>query len=126
MSRVSGPDRQLQVMRLIARDGDSCVWCSTQLPLEKITLDHVVPYSQGGSNHLGNLLLACGSCNSKRGHRSVELTIEHFGNGKRVMRLHILRAAVERAADCPKQSRKKRKSKSARKRAASAALLACS
>lgn len=123
MSRVSGPDRKSQVLRLIARDGDGCVWCSEQLPPERITLDHVVPYGHGGSNRLENLVIACGKCNWKRGHRSIELTIEHFGYGTRVMRLDVLRAAVKRAADCPTRKRKKRR-KNASKRAAGEALLA--
>lgn len=124
MARVTGPDRKLQILRLIARDGDQCVWCSTHLTLEKITLDHVVPHGQGGSNRLENLLLACESCNGRRGHRSVELTIEHFGYGARVMRLDVLEAAIKRAADCPLREVKKKRRKNARKREVAPAVTA--
>ena len=31
--------------------------------------DHVVPQSQGGSDHLENLQLLCGACNSVKGNR---------------------------------------------------------
>ena len=31
--------------------------------------DHVVPQSQGGSDHLDNLQLLCGACNSVKGDR---------------------------------------------------------
>ena len=34
-----------------------------------LTVDHVVPQSQGGSDHLDNLQLLCGACNSVKGDR---------------------------------------------------------
>ncbi len=30
------------------------------------TIDHVLPVSRGGTNHLANLVVACGSCNSAK------------------------------------------------------------
>lgn len=55
------------------RDGLACVWCGSSVEEgAKLTLDHVIPHSQGGSNSPSNLVTACHKCNSVRGARSVE------------------------------------------------------
>ena len=41
--------------------------------VETVTVDHVRPQSVGGGDHLENLRLAHGTCNSRRGTRDVEL-----------------------------------------------------
>lgn len=42
----------------------SCYYCSKSA---KLTIDHVVPLSRGGLHTLGNLVMACSSCNSSKG-----------------------------------------------------------
>jgi 5-methylcytosine-specific restriction endonuclease McrA len=41
----------------------SCVYCG-QVP-ERLTIDHIVPVSFGGTNHITNLQVACGGCNTR-------------------------------------------------------------
>ena len=43
--------------------GLPCHWCGQIAD----TVDHVVPVVHGGDNKPGNLVPACGHCNSKRG-----------------------------------------------------------
>lgn len=40
-----------------------CLWCREQ---PSTTIDHVRPISRGGTNHLLNLVGACGPCNSAK------------------------------------------------------------
>jgi 5-methylcytosine-specific restriction endonuclease McrA len=40
-----------------------CYYCGQK---KKLTIDHIVPLSRGGSNWPSNIVLACGSCNSKK------------------------------------------------------------
>lgn len=55
---------------LIKRDGDCCFLC--QQPLgEDITVEHLVPIVDGGTNHIGNKALAHARCNSAMGHKPV-------------------------------------------------------
>lgn len=55
---------------LLKRDGDRCFLC--QLPLDSdVTVEHLVPVSQGGTNHIGNKALAHEACNQRMGHMSV-------------------------------------------------------
>src|SRR3954468_16992073 len=63
---------EVDVEQLIDRDGPECVWCGRELWRRDLTLDHVVPRSRGGHMTQENALLACRSCNRRRGARPVD------------------------------------------------------
>ena len=46
-----------------------CGGCKEMFPFRNFTMDHVVPQSRGGTDHVGNLQLLCGACNSLKGDR---------------------------------------------------------
>lgn len=46
-----------------------CRGCRNLFPFRNFTIDHVVPRSKGGSDHVDNLQLLCGACNSIKGDR---------------------------------------------------------
>ncbi len=43
-----------------------CNGCRTQFPFRNMTVDHIVPQSQGGTDYEDNLQLLCGACNSTK------------------------------------------------------------
>jgi len=43
-----------------------CFWCGQYTPFDQATIEHMLPRSQGGSNRMDNLAMACERCNSKR------------------------------------------------------------
>ena len=47
-----------------------CNGCRTAFEFRHLEVDHVVPKSRGGSDHISNLQLLCGSCNRIKGDRS--------------------------------------------------------
>lgn len=49
-----------------------CAGCLVMFPFRNMTVDHVVPRSRGGGDHVTNLQLLCGACNSMKGSRSQE------------------------------------------------------
>ena len=49
-----------------------CAGCLIMFPFRNMTIDHIIPQSKGGSDHLDNLQLLCGACNSMKGTRSQE------------------------------------------------------
>jgi 5-methylcytosine-specific restriction endonuclease McrA len=51
------------------RDGYRCVYCGGQFEPEALTVDHVQPRVRGGDSSPGNVVTACGGCNTAKGHR---------------------------------------------------------
>jgi HNH endonuclease len=45
------------------RDNHACRYCGATAPQAKLTVDHVVPTSLGGTDEPSNLLTACSDCN---------------------------------------------------------------
>jgi len=70
---------------IFERDGYRCVYCGGQFPAEELTLDHVQPRVRGGDRSEGNLVTACGPCNTLKAHHRLSfflyvnpLAREHF------------------------------------------------
>lgn len=57
-------------VNLYARDNYTCQYCQTKFRLAELTLDHVVPRTQGGKTTWTNLVAACSPCNLKKGGRT--------------------------------------------------------
>ena len=53
------------------RDRNSCQYCGSTT---RLTIDHVLPRSKGGDDSWENLVVACSSCNTKKGNRLLEHT----------------------------------------------------
>ena len=54
----------------------SCYYCHKSLDRCDITMDHIVPLSQGGKSNKGNLTISCKTCNSnKQSKTAVELLL---------------------------------------------------
>ena len=49
---------------VLDRDGHRCVYCGAT---ERLSLDHVMPFSRGGSDHPANLQALCLPCNWSKG-----------------------------------------------------------
>jgi HNH endonuclease len=63
------PEKRLAIY---LRDGLACVWCGQAVEDETpLSLDHLTPWIDGGSNEATNLVTCCRRCNSSRGNRSV-------------------------------------------------------
>lgn len=56
--------RRSVIAVLIERDGAYCRFCGIT---SRLTKDHYVPRSRGGSDHLSNLIILCHDCNRKKG-----------------------------------------------------------
>lgn len=52
---------------VMERDGGTCQACGSS---DNPTLDHIKPFSKGGSHTAANLRVLCGPCNSSRRDRS--------------------------------------------------------
>jgi 5-methylcytosine-specific restriction endonuclease McrA len=52
---------------VLKRDDNCCQYCWLKLTPSKITIDHIKPKVQGGLTSFTNCVVACQSCNSKKG-----------------------------------------------------------
>jgi 5-methylcytosine-specific restriction endonuclease McrA len=57
---------------VLARDRETCQYCGIQPGRTQLTVDHVIPRSQGGLTTWDNVVLACRDCNHKKGGRTPE------------------------------------------------------
>ncbi len=63
------PSYRTHKHQLFGKQEGRCGGCRVVFPFRNFTIDHVVPQSQGGSDHFDNLQLLCGACNSVKGDR---------------------------------------------------------
>jgi 5-methylcytosine-specific restriction endonuclease McrA len=65
------PKRNVTLNRrnLFARDHNSCQYCGKKFSTTELSIDHVVPRSQGGKTTWDNVVCACLKCNVKKGGR---------------------------------------------------------
>ncbi len=54
---------------VLHRDGYKCVFCGRNAKQVELEVDHIVPFSQGGSNNFSNLQTLCFDCNRGKGSR---------------------------------------------------------
>jgi 5-methylcytosine-specific restriction endonuclease McrA len=67
---------QVSRLAIYLRDGLACCYCGAGVEqAERLTLDHLKPYSKGGSNAATNLVTCCLRCNSARGVRPVAVFV---------------------------------------------------
>jgi 5-methylcytosine-specific restriction endonuclease McrA len=75
---------------IFERDEYRCVYCGEQFDASELTLDHVQPRVKGGDRSEGNLVTACGACNTLKGHHRLSV----FLHDNPVARANFRRLAV--------------------------------
>lgn len=70
---MTDPDVRQQVLALT---GGKCAYCAIDLKdgggsADQFCIEHVVPASKGGPNHIANYVPSCRSCNNSKGDRHV-------------------------------------------------------
>ena len=63
---------KLNRRNLFARDQNRCQYCGRRFPSSELSLDHVIPRSQGGTTCWENVVCACTRCNVRKGGRLPE------------------------------------------------------
>jgi len=63
---------------IYARDSNRCQYCGKRMPTTELSLDHVVPKSQGGRSSWENIVCCCVRCNVRKGGRTPEQAHMHL------------------------------------------------
>lgn len=70
--RTKNGKKKLAIKQSIKdRDGGGCFYCTKELPLDQMTIEHFVPVNAGGPDHISNMALSCCGCNREAGHMPV-------------------------------------------------------
>jgi 5-methylcytosine-specific restriction endonuclease McrA len=70
--RYSKPEVIFSRRNLFRRDRNTCQYCGTRCATEDLSIDHVIPRSLGGASNWTNCVVACLSCNARKGNRLLE------------------------------------------------------
>jgi len=60
---------KLNRKNILARDANQCQYCGKKYPPAKLSIDHVIPRSRGGTLAWNNTVACCSRCNTRKGGR---------------------------------------------------------
>lgn len=66
------PPHRSHAATLYGQQGGFCAGCNTHFEPRHLEVDHIIARQKGGTDHIGNLQLLCGSCNRIKGNRGME------------------------------------------------------
>jgi 5-methylcytosine-specific restriction enzyme A len=72
--KIEKPSRHIAAsirVDILSRDGYKCVFCGRNSQETSLEIDHIFPFSQGGSNKPDNLQTLCIDCNRGKGARKL-------------------------------------------------------
>jgi hypothetical protein len=57
---------------LFKRDDNRCMYCGEQHARGRLTRDHIIPVSRGGTDSWSNVVAACAGCNNRKANKTPE------------------------------------------------------
>ena len=68
-NRVFNQEINFTRRNIYDRDNGCCQYCGRRVGAKEFTLEHILPRSRGGPTTWDNVIVACSSCNSRKGDR---------------------------------------------------------
>ena len=66
---MNSKTKQDKIRKLKKRFGNACMACKQP---KKLTLDHIIPITEGGGNEMRNLQLLCYDCNQTKSDQHID------------------------------------------------------
>jgi 5-methylcytosine-specific restriction endonuclease McrA len=80
---------------VLLRDDGTCQYCGVELPIDELTVDHIIPLSRNGKDHWSNVVAACKGCNKRKGNYLTKEIgmhpLKHPGTPRSATFLHVAR-----------------------------------
>ena len=76
--RMPRHDVKFNRRNIYARDRSQCQYCGRRFNTSELSLDHIVPRSQGGAASWTNVVASCLKCNVRKGGRTPEQANMHL------------------------------------------------
>lgn len=90
--------QELTRRNIFIRDGFKCAYCLKHISHGTgLTLDHVIPRSQGGRNSWENLVSCCETCNRRKANRTPEEASMTLHIKPRTLTVHTHRSLMRNA-----------------------------
>ncbi len=74
-ANVEGTHTSKEWKELCEKYNNKCLCCKSQT---KLTRDHIVPLSKGGTNYISNIQPLCLSCNSSKKQKIIDYRVDYF------------------------------------------------
>ena len=104
--RIPYQTRVLSRRNILIRDHYTCQFCAEAFSSSELTLDHVLPRSQGGRSAWENLVACCYYCNNRKGDRTPEQAGMRLLRPPRPFNLHTNRHLMRLMAHSESRWRK--------------------
>ena len=72
MGKIPAYNSPMNRTRLYGEQEGNCAGCRTHFDARNLEVDHIISRRKGGTDHIENLQLLCGSCNRIKGDRGME------------------------------------------------------
>jgi 5-methylcytosine-specific restriction endonuclease McrA len=86
--------KSLSRKNILLRDHNTCQYCLRVFPPQELTLDHIVPRSQGGDSSWDNLVACCRACNNRKGDRAPEFSGMRLHKKPQAYNFHVNRQII--------------------------------
>lgn len=70
-ARSTGHIKLQEWIQLCEKSNNKCLHCGIKGDYNSLSIDHIIPFSLGGSNDITNLQPLCLKCNQKKGNRFI-------------------------------------------------------
>lgn len=90
---------------LLKQSGGHCIYCGHELTVSNMTIDHIIPKAEGGTDSESNLIACCKECNTKKADQALGVFLLQKGSAKRIAYFNRLSNLIKGKRISPEKGR---------------------